>query len=428
MFAFDTAPMPAPVARCAVLAALALCACRAPGPVAVERAERAARAKGDVVIAAVWPWAQQRGVHFGDGLQMALDEINASGGVDGRHVRVVRFDDQGSVDKGRLVAEQIGADPNIVAVIGHLQSYVSVPAAAIYDLTGLVMISPAATDPELTSQGYRRVFRTTFTDHSVGRRMADFAMSRGYRRVAICYIRDTYGRDLANAFEERATEIGLSVVARQSYDASGEVTDQTFDPVFREWRGSAMDAIFLAGEVPSAAQFIAQARRAGITAPIIGGDALNSSVLMQLAGPAAEGTVVPSVFHPDEPRTEAQHFTSTFRSRYGSPPDAGAALGYDALHLLVDAMRRSHSTVPDSVARTLHAMADWRGVTGTLAFDSAGNLVQQQVVTMVVRNGQFDFLGDRIMVAAPSAQTARKPDPVAAAGVKGVAMAGGARQ
>ncbi|MGH7648999.1 MAG: ABC transporter substrate-binding protein [Gemmatimonadaceae bacterium] len=428
MLAPLAAAAPGRSVRYALLAAITLCACRAPGPVAVERAERAARAKGDVVIAAVWPWAQQRAVHFGDGLRMALDEVNATGGVDGRHVRVVRFDDQASVDKGRLVAEQIGADPNVVAVIGHLQSYVSVPAAAIYDLTGLVMISPAATDPQLTSQGYRRVFRTTFTDRSVGRRMADFAMHQGYHRIAICYIRDTYGRDLANAFEERATEIRLTVVARQSYDASGEVSDHTFEPVFRDWKGTAIDAIFLAGEVPSAAQFIAQARHAGIVAPIIGGDALNSGVLMQLAGAAAEGTVVPSVFHFDEPGAEARHFTAAFSARFGTPPDAGAALGYDALRILVDAMRRAHSTVPDSVARTLHEMRDWRGATGTLSFDSAGNLVHQQVVTMVVRNGQFDLLGERVVAAVPAPETAKGAHPVAAAGAKGVGIAGGSRQ
>lgn len=386
----------------------AMCACSAPRSVAETRAMRAARAKGDVDIAVVWPWAEQPGVRFGDGIQMALDEVNAGGGVDGRAVRVLRFDDRASVDHARLVAERLSANPDIVSVIGHLQSYVSVPAAAIYDLSGLVMISPAATDPALTSEGYTRVFRTTFTDHTVGRRMADFAMSRGYHRIAICYIRDTYGRDLANAFEERATEIGLSVVARQSYDGSGVVNDQTFEPVFKDWKGTEMDAIFLAGEVPSAAQFIAGARREGFHVPIIGGDALNSPVLMQLAGAAAEGTVVPSVFHPDEPRPEASRFTAAFRARYGARPDAGAALGYDALHLLVDAMRRAHSTIPDSVALTLHAMRNWRGVTGTFGFDSAGNLLEQQVVTMVVSHGQFDFLGDRVVAQAPPATTPKE--------------------
>ncbi len=387
-----------------LMALATLCGCQhAPRSIAQERASRAARAAGDVEIAVVWPWAEQREVRFGDGVQLALEEVNAAGGVNGRPVRILRFDDRASVDQGRLIAEQLSANPDIVAVIGHLQSYVSVPAAAIYDLTGLVMISPAATDPALTSQGYRRVFRTTFTDRTVGSRMAEFAASRGYRRIAICYIRDTYGRDLANAFEERAAEIGLSVVARQSYDGSGQVNEDTFDATFAEWKGTPIDAIFLAGEVPSAARFIAEARHEGFNMPIIGGDALNSPALMQLAGAAAEGTVVPSVFHSSEPRPEAEQFTAAFRRRYGSLPNAGAALGYDALHLLTDAMQRAHSTVPDSVARVLHTMRDWRGVTATFGFDSTGNLLQQQLVTMVVQHGGFEFLGDRAVASSLAA-------------------------
>jgi branched-chain amino acid transport system substrate-binding protein len=390
---------------------MALAACGTPASPSQARAARAARAQGDVEIAVAWPWAEQKEVRFGDGLAMALDEVNAAGGVDGRRVRLVRLDDHASVDDGRLLAEKIGANPDIVAVIGHLQSYVSVPAAAIYDLTGLVMVSPAATDPALTSQGYRRVFRTTFTDRVVGRRMADFALAHGYHRVAICYIRDTYGRDLANAFEERASEIGLSVLARASYDASGAVNDQTFEPTLRELKAVTMDAVFLAGEVPSAAQFIAAARAGGIRAPIIAGDALNSPSLMRLAGDAAEGTVVASVFHPDEPRAAVQRFAAAYEHRYGTQPDAGAALGYDALHLLVDAMRRAHSTVPDSVAKVLHETPAWPGVTETFSFDSKGDATEAPLVTMIVHHGRFEFLGDRTLIASATRPRAAASQP-----------------
>jgi branched-chain amino acid transport system substrate-binding protein len=373
----------------------ALTACGSGADVAARRSERAAHARGDIVVAAAWPWSAHRDTHYGEGLQLAVEQINAGGGIGGRHVRIVQYDDHESVDEGRVVAQQISADPNIVAVIGHLQSYVTLPATAMYDLAGLVVIAPAATDPALTQQGYHRLFRTTFSDPAIGARMADFAAAHGYGRVAISYIRDTYGRDLANAFEERAAQRGLSVVARDSYDPSADVTAQELTATVREWKGQSPDAVFLAGEVPSAATIVAEARRAGITQPILGGDAMSSPALIQVAGKAAEGVIVAAAFHPDEPRPAVRHFTDAFTQRFGTPPDVGAALGYDAVNLLATGIRRAGSTVPDDIARAIHTIT-WEGVTGSFAFDSAGNRMSTAIVTTIVRDGRFIWLADTV--------------------------------
>jgi branched-chain amino acid transport system substrate-binding protein len=372
-----------------ILTALAATACAGERPPAEERLARAAAASGDVVVAAAWPWARRTELRYGEGLDLAAEEINATGGITGRRLRIARFDDDESVTGGLRVAQQIAANPEVMAVIGHLQSFVSVPAAALYDVSGLLMIAPTATDPELTARGYRRVFRATSTDVDIGRLMAEFADRSRYRRVAIEYIRNAYGRGLANAFEERAGERGVVVVARQSYDPSEQVTERTFEPTLREWRTLELDAIFLAGEVPSAAVFIAQARAAGIRAPIFGGEALGTPALLSLAGNAAEGTIVATVFHPDEPRPEVRRFVEAFRRRYGAPPDAGSAVGYDAVRLLAEAMSRARSVAPDDVAAALRAVREWRGVTGTFSFDEHGNIVGRPLVTTVVHDQRF---------------------------------------
>jgi len=391
-------------AACALLCASALLsiACNSSRTPSEERAALAERGDGDIVIGVAWPWSEHKDIRYGEGLEMAVDEVNGGGGVLGRQIRLLREDDHGSVDEGRLVAQRLGNDPEVVAVIGHLQSFVSVPAAAIYDLSGVVMISPTATDPELTSQGYRRVFRATFTDKTVGKQMADFAAARGYGKVAIYYIRNSYGRGLANAFEERANELGVSIAARQSYDDSGEATVLTFAPTLREWGKLDLDAIFLAGEVPSATLFISAARNEGLTLPILGGDAMNSRALLT-AGPAAEGTVVPSVFHPDEPRPEVHRFAESFARKYGAAPDAGSALGYDAVHLIADAVRRAKSTAPDRIADALHATGGWKGVTGSFIFDEHGDIVNKTLVKMVVRGGKFEYVGEPVLSQAPVA-------------------------
>jgi branched-chain amino acid transport system substrate-binding protein len=364
------------------------------GSPAAERVARAERGDGDIMIGVAWPWEARREVRYAEGLEMAVDEINGAGGVRGRHIVLRREDDRESVDEGELVAQRLANDPDVVAVIGHLQSYVSVPASAIYDLSGLLMIAPTATDPELTAHGYPRVFRATFTDMEVGRQMAEYAARRGYEEIGIFYIRSDYGRNLANAFEERANDLGLTIPVRQSYEPNDDAGGVAFGSAMRRWSDSGLDAIFLAGEVPSAARAVLAAREEGLTIPILGGDAMSSPELISVAGNAAEGTVVATAFHPDEPRSEVRRFTAAFEARYGVAPDAGSALGYDVVHLLAEAIERAGSTIPDSVASELHALRDWRGVTGSFTFDSAGNLVRASIAKMVVRDGKFAYLPD----------------------------------
>jgi branched-chain amino acid transport system substrate-binding protein len=377
-----------------MVALAAFGACRPAGSPATERIARAERGAGDIVVGVAWPWGARRQVLYGEGLDMALDEINSSGGVRGRRIVLKKEDDHESVDEGELVAQRLANDPDVIAVIGHLQSYVSVPASAIYDLSGLLMIAPTATDPELTAHGYSRVFRATFTDTEVGRQMADYSARQGYERIGIYYIRSDYGRNLANAFEERASDLGLTIPVRLSYEPSDSGGSDAYGAALRGWSASGLDAIFLAGEVPSAARAIVAAREHGITVPIFGGDAMSSGELISVAGSAAEGTVVATAFHADEPRPEVRRFTAAFEKRYGVSPDAGSALGYDVVRLLASAIEIAGSTLPDSVAAALHSLRGWKGVTGSFTFDGAGDLVGRPIAKMVVRDGAFHYLPD----------------------------------
>lgn len=374
-----------------LLCVVLLCvACKSREP-REERVHRAREGRGDLVIAAAWPWELRKEIRYGEGMQMAVDEVNASGGVNGRRLRLARYDDRESINQGRIVAQQIAADPDVVAVIGHLQSYITVQTAGVYDQAGLVMVAPTATDPKLTQLGYARVFRATFTDDSVGRQLGELVASQQRKNVAVYYIRNDYGRNVANAFEERARQLGVAVQARNSYDPSEQASERTFDQVLTEWKPMGLDAILLAGEVPSAAIFVAQARRKGIDVSIFGGDAMSSPALMAIAGAAAEGTTVASYFSLDEPRPEVVRFSAAFAAKFKAPPDAGSALGYDCVMLLAHAMKEARSAVPDDVARQLHALKDWRGTTGTFSFDDAGNATKP-VIFSVVRDGRFAYL------------------------------------
>ncbi len=393
----------------AVLALLALAgaSCSRDRDPSSERVRRAESGTGDLVVGAAWPWEARKQLLYGQGVDLAVEEVNRSGGIHGRPLRILREDDRESVDEGSLVAQRFAKNPDVVAVIGHLQSYVTVPAAAVYDLAGIPVVAPASTDPELTRRGYRRVFRATFTDGQAGRQMAEYAAHRGYRQVAIYYVRNPYGRSLANAFEERADELGIGVAARQSYDPNAEGGHRAAEQTALEWRPLQLDAVFVAGEVPHAAVFIAELRRAGITVPVLGSDAMGIPDLFTVGGNAVDGTVVAAAFHPEDRRPEVRRFVAAFRERFGTPPDAAAALGYDAVQVLAQAMRRAVKPTPERIAEALHGTRGWPGVTGVFSFDADGDLPDKPVRKVVARGDRWRYLDEEALPAVASGERPR---------------------
>jgi branched-chain amino acid transport system substrate-binding protein len=370
--------------------AMALTSCGGPATPAAQRAARADRAP-EILVGAAWPWDARRNLLFGQGMEMALDEINGAGGIGGRRMRIVREDDHETVDQGRAVAQKLVANPDVVAVIGHMVSFITVPAAAIYDLGGVLLIAPTSTDPRLTEQGYKSVFRVTFNDKQSGARIAAVAAARGYRRMAIYYIRNDYGRGQANAFEEDFSARGGTVVDRRSYDAADVRNSRSVGELIDDWRGRSLDALFIAGEAPQAAILMVEARRKNLRIPMLGGDALGTPELFQADPAAVEGATIAAAFHADDPRPKAQAFRAAFQRRFGRPPDAAAALAYDSLHVLAEGMRRAKSSAPEQVRAALHALSDWEGVTASFSFSESGDLVGRHVTMVEARSGRFVF-------------------------------------
>lgn len=383
-----------------LLAAALLSACGGTDDPAAQRARRA-ESGGEIVIGAAWPWEARGGdILYGNGMDLAVQELNANGGVLGRPLRLLRMDDQESVDRGRIIAQELGRNPDVVAVIGHLHSYVTVAAAPIYDLSGLLLVSATSTSPELTRLGYGRVFRTTFNDTEVGKQMAQYAVDRGYKRMVIYYARNEYGRELANAFEEHAVGRGTQVVNRESYDPNLSANPVAAEQTVSTWSSWEFDAVFIAGQDEQAALLVAELRRRGIGVPVLGSDALATPVFLEKGGAAVEGTVIASAFHPDAPEDEVRAFNQAFAQRYGGRPDVGAALGYDAVRVLAQAMREAQSTEPDKVAAAMHGLRGFHGVTGAFSFDQAGNLVGMPIRKIVVREGRFEYLDESTAGAA----------------------------
>ncbi|MFP5213946.1 MAG: ABC transporter substrate-binding protein [Acidobacteriota bacterium] len=359
-----------------------------------ERAYRAATAKGDILIGAPAPWTQRSNTvkFYRHGLEMAVDEVNGRGGVLGRKIRLLMEDDEGTVEKGRIIAQRFADNPDVVAVIGHFNAYVSIPVSITYEYHGLLMLVPTTTSAELTSRsGFQYIFRSVPTEAYLAERVAKAIGDRALSRVMVYFYNDDYGRSMANAFEHCAGNHGCMVLDRLSYDSTS--TEKTFRRDLNRWKRTfTFDAIFIAGRTPQAATFIAEARRMGIDVPIFGGNAMDSPTLFEAGGKAVNGTIVGTFFHPDDTDLETLDFDRDFTARYGERPNSWAAQGYDAVKLLAHAMEKAGNTVPIEVARAMAAIQGWMGVTGPHSFDANGNVRGNEVDLIVARDGKFEFL------------------------------------
>jgi branched-chain amino acid transport system substrate-binding protein len=362
---------------------------RAENP-AQERARYIEKSKGDVIIGVAAPWSSLEDKLW-NGIEMARREINSSGGVLGRKIRIIKGDDEASVTKGLVVTQQFVENKDLVAVLGHYNSYVSISVSIIYQYYGILMLSPMSTSPKLTDRGFGLIFRNIPSDAAFGKKLADFSKKMGYKSMVIYHANDEYGKGLANAFEMQAEKDGIQILDRISYDSLS--TPRQFRKDLSYWKKNYyFDAIFLAGVTPQVAQFIREARDLGIMVPIVGGDGLDSPELLQIVGEERGNDIyVGSVFNPESSKEKVRKFVQKFKKIYGIIPDAAAAQGYDALMVLAYAIKRAGSTVPGKIADALHSIKNWKGVTENHTFNERGDVVDKAIVIKIVEKGKFRY-------------------------------------
>ncbi|MFH0729435.1 MAG: ABC transporter substrate-binding protein [Pseudomonadota bacterium] len=351
-----------------------------------ERAGRAEKATGDIVIAMVWN-EPIGATLFDEGVMMAAAEINAGGGIFGRKLRLAVHSNVPQ-EKELEVAESIAADPNVVAVIGHPTSGTAIPVSVKYQKAGLLFISSGATSPSLTNHGFHYVFRNIPSDIETGKVLAEFSVAKGFGKMVVIDDETEYGNTLANLFVENAARAGIEILLRKSYYS----WQTDFSYMINDILNRGGDAIFLGGSVPKAAEVIKQARGMGITIPFIGGDGLDEPALWEIAGDAADGTIVSTVFNAVDSDPDTRIFTKNFQDRYGIAPDTWSALGYDAIHLLCDAFRRAGSAVPLVVASYLRFIEDRHSVMGKYSVTEDGNITGKKFFFKVVRSGKFEYI------------------------------------
>lgn len=376
-----------------VLAVLVMTACTTYSDREKKRAEKAQKATGDIRIALVWQEKLFQS-YFYEGAELAVDEINRGGGVNGRKIRTVRYNNEsGTVEEDMYLAKSIATNYDMVAVVGHYSQIGAIKASVTYEYSGILFVATAESIPTFSQHGFKYVFRNIPSNHVVGKDMADFVKKKGFSDVLVIDDRTVSGKGLADTFHERASKIGINVVGRKSYSRDGV----DFKPLFAEIKTLHFGAIFLGGGAPTAGEVIKQARDMGVLVPFIGGVGLNSaSTIWDIAGSAAQGTITPTTFHHNGNYAAGQSFSRKFYAHYRAYPDAWAAQGYDAIQVIAGAIEKARTTVPITVASYLRYLKNYPGVLGTYSFTEEGDVAGDILDFQILLDGRFELLEEGV--------------------------------
>jgi branched-chain amino acid transport system substrate-binding protein len=322
------------------------------------------------------------------GTLLAIEEVNAAGGVLGRPLQLISEDNQSKPgDSGTIVTKLITRD-KVVALLGEVASSRSIEGALVAQRYRIPLISQS-TNPRVTEIG-DYIFRVCFIDPFQGSALAAFAREDlKSRRVALLTsVSSAYSVGLAQFFKERFVAEGGIVAIEQKYSEG----DKDFKAQLTAIRAAKPDALFVPGYYTEAALICKQARDLGLTLPIFGGDGWEAPELVSIGGRAVEGTYYSTHYSPEMPGERVQGFVRRYRERWnGEVPDAPAALGYDGVLVLVDALRRAGTTEPAKLRDALAATRDFDGVTGRTTIDAKRNATKPAVI-LEVRGGGFRFV------------------------------------
>ena len=320
-----------------------------------------------------------------NGIMLAIDELNAGGGVEGRRIRVITEDDQSKAEEAANAVSKLISQNSVVAVLGEVASSNTLAAAPIAQQNKVPMITPSSTNPRVTEVG-DYIFRMCFIDPYQGEAMANYiANDLGMKRAAVLIdVRSDYSTGLANFFERTFVANGGQIVAKQSY-AKG---DSDFRSQLTAIKATNPEVLFVPGYYNDIGQIAIQARDLGMTMPLAGGDGWESPKLVEIGGKALEGSFYSNHYHVDDPSPAVGQFVQKYEERYGAKPDSLAALGYDAARVLADAIRRAGTTEPQALRDAIAATKGFQGVTGTITLGPDRNPVGKKLIVLEIRDGQ----------------------------------------
>jgi branched-chain amino acid transport system substrate-binding protein len=374
------------VALLSLLLAFAMVGCKKRG----GDSGSAPESRGDIVLG---HYASMTGntAHFGQdtdkAIRLAIDELNARGGVKGRPLKLVTLDDRGdSAEAANAVTRLIDIE-KVTALFGEVASSLSLSGGRVAQRRQIPMVSPSSTNPKVTEVG-DYVFRVCFLDPFQGWVMAKFAREnlKVGKAAIIKDVRNDYSIGLADAFKKSFVQMGGLVVAEQSYSAG----DTDFSAQVTAVRAADPQAIFVPGYYAEVGSIAKTAQRLGVKVPLMGGDGWDAPDLYKIGGDALNGSYFSNHFAPDVATAKAKKFVADFTKKYGQPPTGLGALGYDAAMVLADAMTRAQKLDSKSIRDALAQTKNYDGVTGIITIDEHRD-AKKSAVVLKIENGAAKY-------------------------------------
>lgn len=329
-----------------------------------------------------------------NGARLAIEELNAKGVViAGKKVRLelLAEDDAGDPKQGTAAAQKL-VDARVHGVVGHLNSGTSIPASKVYSDAGIPQVSPSATNPQFTRQGFKTTFRVVADDVHLGGTLGKYAVrTLQGKSIAVIDDRTAYGMGVANEFEKGVKAAGGKPVAREF--TNDKATD--FSAILTSLKGKKPDVIFFGGMDAVAGPMLRQMKSLGIQAKFIGGDGICSANLPNLAqGAMADGQVYCAEAGgvEGEAKQAMTEFNARFKKRFGAEVQVYAPYVYDSVQLIVAAMVRAGSSEPAKYLPVLAATKDHAGVTGRIGFDAKGDILNGALTLYTFKAGKRDAL------------------------------------
>lgn len=323
-----------------------------------------------------------------NGILMAVEEINAAGGVNGKKIKVITYDDKGDAREAGTAVTRLITRDGVTAVLGEVASSLSLAGAPICQENGVPMISPSSTNPAVTEKG-DKIFRVCFIDPFQGWVGAKFARENlKAAKAAILFDQaNAYSVGLRDEFRKAFKDMGGEITAVESYSKG----DQDFSAQLTTIRSSEPDVVYVPGYYTDVGNIALQARKLGISVPLLGGDGWDSSKLAEIGGKAIDGSFYSNHYSPEDPNPRVQEFIKKYKEKFGETPDGLAALGYDAARILAQAMASAPSLKGDEIASALAATKDFDGVTGKISIDAQRNAVKPAVM-LEMKNGVATYV------------------------------------
>jgi ABC-type branched-subunit amino acid transport system substrate-binding protein len=316
---------------------------------------------------------------------LAVEEWNAKGGVLGRKLEIVAFDDACDAQQSVTAAHKL-IDAGVVAIAGGYCSSAAIPASAVYHDAGIAFVADASSNPKLTDQGFENVFRVIGRDDQQGPYAAGFMMKTlKAKRIAIIHDNTVYAKGLADA--TKAALDGKPGVQVVFFDA---VTpgEKDFSAVLTKVKSLTPDVTYYTGYYPEGGLVAKQFKDLGVSGKFMAGDANNDPIFISEAGPASEGVFVTSTPLPQDQST-AKAFIDTYKKRWNQDPGPYSALEYDAVNVVINAIKQTGSVDRAAIIKAIAATKNYMGATGAINFDKKGDRTSVLYITYIIKGGKF---------------------------------------